>query len=151
MFKIIFSLLLTLPTVAGASCNVNEVTGFELVDTESPYHPVVTSFTPPVIDLLAFPTCALNIYATVSENTCGTKPIKCVKLTLGDQVRKEVETPYALYGNTNRFIRSGKPVLGAQTLEACTYTDEDCKGGKSGCLAVDVYVKDCVSMSMSMP
>jgi hypothetical protein len=138
------------PTAAPVdSCDsINEVTGFELVDTESPYRPVVTPFTPPVIDLIEFPTCALNIYATVSENTCGNAPIKCVKLTLGDQVRKEKFTPYALFGNTGRFIRSGKPSLGAQTLKACTYTDENCREGESGCLEVDVFVKDCVSMSM---
>jgi hypothetical protein len=139
------------PTAAPtASCDsVNEVTGFELVDTESPYRPVVFPFTPPIIDLLQFPTCALNIYATVSENTCGAAPIKCVKLTLADQVRREKFTPYALYGNTGRFIRSGKPALGAQKLKACTYTDEACTEGESGCLEVDVFVKDCVSMSMA--
>ena len=137
------------PTAAPVACDsVNEVTGFELVDTESPYRPVVTPFTPPIIDLLDFPTCALNIYATVSENTCGTAPIKCVKLTLGNQVRKELFAPYALYGNTGRFIRSGKPLLGAQTLKACTYTDEACTQGESGCMDVDVFVQDCVSMSM---
>ena len=138
------------PTAAPVeSCDsVNEVTGFELVDTESPYRPVITPFTPPVIDLLEFPTCALNIFATVKENTCGAAPIKCVKLTLAGQVRKEKFSPYALYGNTGRFIRSGKPALGAQTLKACTYTDEACTQGESGCLAVDVFVKDCISMSM---
>ena len=137
------------PTAAPVACDsVNEVTGFELVDAESPYRPIVTPFTPPVIDLLDFPTCSLNVYATVSENTCGDAPIKCVKLTLGDQVRKEKFSPYALYGNTGRFIRSGKPALGAQTLKACTYTDEECREGESGCLELDVYVKDCVSMSM---
>lgn len=128
-------------------CKPNEVTGFELVDTESPYFPVVTPFTPPYIDLLDFPTCALNIYATVAKGTCGA-PVKCVKLTLGDQVRKEVAVPYALFGNTGRFIRSGKPELGAQTLTACTYTDKKCTKGKAGCLSVDVFVKDCVAMSM---
>ena len=130
--------------------SVNEVTSFSLVDTESPYKPVVTPFTPPVIDLLDFPTCALNVYANISPNTCGDAPIKCVKLTLGSQVRKEVEVPWALYGNTGRFIRSGKPALGAQTLKACTYTDVGCSEGESGCLDVDVFVKDCVDMSMSM-
>jgi hypothetical protein len=128
--------------------SINEVTGFELVDAESPYRPVITPFTPPIIDLLDFPTCALNIFATVSENTCGDAPVKCVKLTLGSQVRKEKFTPYALFGNTGRFIRSGKPALGAQTLKACTYTDDACTEGESGCLEVDVFVKDCVSMSM---
>ena len=131
------------------SCDsVNEVTGFELVDAESPYRPVITPFTPPIIDLLDFPTCALNIFATVSENTCGATPIKCVKLTLGGQVRNEKFTPYALYGNTGRFIRAGKPSLGAQALKACTYTDEACTQGESGCLEMDVFVKDCISMSM---
>jgi hypothetical protein len=138
----------TAAPVVSTCDSVNEVTGFELVDAESPYRPVITPFTPPVIDLSEFPTCALNIFATVSENTCGTAPIKCVKLTLGSQVRKEKYTPYALYGNTGRFIRSGKPALGAQTLKACTYTDEACREGESGCLEVDVYVKDCISMSM---
>ena len=133
------------PIVAGS---INQVTGFQLVDTESPYRPVITPFTPPIIDLLEFSTCELNIYATVSENTQGDAGIKCVKLTLGSQVRKEKFEPYALYGNTGRFIRSGKPALGAQTLKACTYTDEECSQGESGCLEVDVYVKDCVSMSM---
>ena len=137
------------PTAAPVACDsVNEVTGFELVDTESPYRPVIKPFTPPLIDLLDFPTCGLNIYATVKENTCGAAPVKCVKLSLGDQVRKEEFAPYALYGNTGRFIRSGKPALGAQVLKACTYTDENCREGESGCLEVDVYVKDCVSMSM---
>ncbi len=132
------------PTVAPVdSCHgVNRVTGFELVDTESPYHPVITPFTPPVIDLTEFPSCALNIYATVQENKCA--PIKCVKLSLGDQVKAQKITPYALYGNTGRFIRSGKPALGAQTLKACTYTDDTCTQGRSGCLEVDVFVKDCV-------
>jgi hypothetical protein len=138
------------PTAAPVvTCDsINEVTGFELVDTESPYRPVITPFTPPIIDLLDFPTCALNIFATVSENTCGDAPIKCVKLSLGSQVRKEIASPYALFGNTGRFIRSGKPALGAQTLKACTYTDDKCTQGESGCLEVDVFVKDCVSMSM---
>ena len=130
-----------------SKCTPSEVTGFQLVDTESPYFPVVTPFTPPYIDLLDFPTCALNIYALVTEGTCG---VGCVKLTLGDQVRKEVSVPYALFGNTGRFIRSGKPELGAQTLTACTYTDDKCKKGVSGCLSVDVFVKDCVAMSMPM-
>ena len=129
------------------SCTASKVTSFKLVNTESPYFPVVTTFTPPIINLLDFPTCALNIYATVSKGTCG-PPVKCVKLTLGGQVRKEVSVPYALYGNTGRFIRSGKPDLGAQTLTACTYTDDKCKKGKAGCLSLDVYVKDCVAMSM---
>jgi hypothetical protein len=127
-------------------CTPSEVTSFELVDTESPYFPVVTPFTPPIIDLLDFPTCAINMYAVVTEGTCG--PPACVKLTLGGQVRKELFVPYALYGNTGRFIRSGKPDLGAQTLTACTYTDTKCKEGMSGCLSVDVFVKDCVAMSM---
>lgn len=138
------------PTAAPVdTCDsVNEVTGFELVDAESPYRPVVTPFSPPTIDLLEFPTCALNIFATVSENTCGAAPVKCVKLTLGNQGREEKFAPYALYSNSGRFIRSGKPTLGAQTLKACTYTDEGCSQGESGCLEVDVFVKDCVSMSM---
>ena len=138
------------PTAAPVvTCDsVNEVTGFSLVDTESPYRPVVTPFTPPLIDLLDFPTCALNIYTSVSENKCGAAPIKCVKVSLADQVRKELFVPYGLYGNTGRFIRSGKPALGAQKLKACTYTDEKCTQGESGCLELDVFVKDCVSMSM---
>ena len=76
------------------------------------------------------------------------EPVKYVKLTFGGQVRKEIATPCALYGNTDQFIRSGKPSLGAQTLKACTYTDEACTKGESGCLEVDVFVKDCISMSM---
>ena len=128
--------------------SVNEVTGFELVDAESPYRPVVSPFTPPMIDLLDFPSCALNIFASVKENTCGYAPIKCVKLSLGSQQRKEMFAPYALFSNTGRFIRSGKPQLGQQTLKACTYTDESCTAGESGCLDVDVFVKDCISMSM---
>ena len=127
-------------------CTESEVTGFDLVDTESPYFPVVTPFAPPIIDLLDFPTCALNIYALITEGTCG--PPACVKLTLAGQVRKELFEPYALYGNTGRFIRSGKPALGAQTLTACTYTDTKCTEGMAGCSAVDVFVKDCVAMSM---
>ena len=132
-----------------AQCTPSEITGFELVDTESPYRPVVTPFTPPYINLLDFPTCALNIYAIVAEGTCDV-PVGCVKLTLGSQVRKELFEPYALYGNTGRFIRSGKPALGAQLLEACTYTDDKCTKGKAGCLSVDVFINDCVDMSMPM-
>lgn len=135
------------PTESDCS-SVNEVVGFELVDAESPYRPIISPFSPPMIDLLEFPTCALNIFATVNENTCGNAPIKCVKLSLGSQQRKESFSPYALYSNTGRFIRSGTPRLGAQSLKACTYTDESCTQGESGCLAVDVFVKDCISMSM---
>jgi hypothetical protein len=135
------------PTESDCS-SVNEVVGFELVDAESPYRPIFSPFSPPMIDLLEFPTCALNIFATVNENTCGNAPVKCVKLSLGSQQRKESFSPYALYSNTGRFIRSGKPRLGAQSLKACTYTDESCTQGESGCLAVDVFVKDCISMSM---
>jgi hypothetical protein len=137
------------PIPTERDCSVeNEVTGFELVDAESPYRPVISPFSPPIIDLLEFPTCALNIFANVRDNTCGGAPIKCVSLSLGGQYRKEVLEPYALYGNTGRFIRSGKPQLGAQTLRACTYTDDRCTEGESGCLEVDVFVKDCISMSM---
>lgn len=128
--------------------SINEVTGFELVDAVSPYRPIITPFTPPVIDLYDFPTCALNIFAVVSQNTCGASPVKCVKISLGDTTKKEIAAPYALYGNTGRFIREGKPDLGFHTLSACTYTDDECRAGKSGCLSVDVYVKDCVSMSL---
>jgi hypothetical protein len=128
------------------ACTPSQVTSFDLVDTESPYFPVITPFIPPIIDLLDFPTCAINMYAVVTEGTCG--PPACVKLTLGGQVRKELFVPYALYGNTGRFIRSGKPDLGAQTLTACTYTDTKCTKGMAGCLSVDVFVKDCIAMSM---
>ena len=139
----------TAPVAAEPDCSsVNEVVGFELVDAESPYRPVISPFTPPMIDLLEFPTCALNIFATVKENTCGDAPIRCVKLSLGQQQRKEVFAPYALYSNTGQFIKSGKPQLGAQSLKACTYTDESCTEGESGCLDVSVFVKDCISMSM---
>ena len=131
-------------------CRKSEITGFQLVDAESPYRPDVQKFQPPVIDLLDYPTCALNIFAVVKKGSCGAPPPACVKLTLGDQVRKEVAAPYALYGNTGRFIRSGKPELGAQTLTACAYTDKKCTRGKHGCLSVNVMVKDCISMSMSM-
>ena len=49
------------PTAApNVTCDsVNEVTSFNLVDTESPYRPVVIPFTPPVIDLSKFPTARL--------------------------------------------------------------------------------------------
>ena len=98
--------------------------------------------------LFRSPTCSLNIFATVKENTCGDAPVKCVKLSLGSDDRRELHPPYALYSNTGRFIRSGKPDLGSQTLKACTYTNESCTEGESGCLEVDVFVKDCISMSM---
>ena len=133
------------PTAAPTDlCNsVNEVTGFTLVNTANPYQPVKTPFIAPVIDLMTFPTCALNIYATVSSNKCKHAPIKCVQLTLGGQKINENFPPYALYGNNGRFIRSGKPELGEQTLKACTYTDTACAKGRSGCLEVDVQVKNC--------
>ena len=150
MLKTIIALFFAIQVVVARDlqCMDSKVTGFQLVDTESPYRPVVTSFTPPYIDLLDFPTCALNIYALVKDGSCGAPA--CVKLTLADQVRKEVEAPYALYGNTGRFIRSGKPALGAQTLTACAYTDAKCTVGMHGCLSVDVMIKDCIAMSMSM-
>jgi hypothetical protein len=137
-----------LPGTSVPPCDsINEVTGFELVDASSPYRPVILPFSP-VIDLDDFPTCMLNIYATASSNTCGDAPVGCVKLTLASQVRREFAEPYALYGNTGRFIRSGKPALGAQTLTACTYTDTECTVGESGCVSVDVFINDCDGMSM---
>lgn len=137
----------SVPTQTPVCDSVNEVTGFELVNTENPYRPVISPFTP-VIELSDYSSCMLNIFATVSTNSCGDAPVGCVKLTLGDHGRKEQLPPYALYGNTGRFIRSGTPPLGASTVRACTYTDSDCREGESGCLEVDIFVNDCVNMSM---
>jgi hypothetical protein len=138
------------PTVDVCTDN-NEVLGFELVDATSPLKPIVTPFTPPIIDLLDFPTCELNIFAVAKNNTCGSPPIACVRLSLGSQVKTEEFLPYALYGDRIIYgggVRDGKPELGANTLKACTYTDADCQTGEQGCLEVDVFVKDCIPMSM---
>jgi hypothetical protein len=129
----------------------NEVLSFELVDASLPRKPIVTPFTPPMIDLLDFPNCELNIFAVAKNNTCGAPPIKCVRLSLGSQVKREEFVPYALYGDRIIYgggVRDGKPELGANTLKACTYTDANCQTGEQGCLEVDVFVKDCIPMSM---
>jgi hypothetical protein len=129
----------------------NEVLSFELVDASSPRKPIVTPFTPPIIDLLDFPNCELNIFAVAKNNTCGAPPIKCVRLSLGSQDKSEEFVPYALYGDRLIYgggVRDGKPELGANTLKACTYTDSNCQTGEQGCLEVDVFVKDCIPMSM---
>jgi hypothetical protein len=127
----------------------NKIKKFQLVDAENPKKPVVTSFTPPMIDLLDFPTCELNIFAVGKNNTCGLPPIKCVRLWLGSTTRRERVSPFSLFGDrSGRVVYDRKPELGPNKLRACTYTDKDCKKGQQGCLTVDVLVKDCIPMSM---
>jgi hypothetical protein len=129
--------------------SVNEIVSFALVDAENPKKPVVTPFTPPVIDLLDFPTCELNIFAVGKNNTCGLPPIGCVQLSMGSAIRRERVVPYSLFGDrTGRVVYDRKPELGPNKLQACTYTDTDCKVGQQGCLTVEVLVKDCIPMSM---
>jgi hypothetical protein len=138
------------PVAEPTSCNNgNEIVGFELVDAENPRAPIVMSFSPPIINLMDFPTCELNIFAVGRNNTCGNPPIACVRVSLGSSVRRERYTPYALFGDrTGRIVYDRKPELGQNTLKACTYTDRDCRVDEQGCLEVDVNVQDCMSMSM---
>jgi hypothetical protein len=133
------------PVAEPTSCdNGNEIVGFELVDAENPKAPIITPFKPPMINLLDFPTCELNIFAIGKNNTCGNPPIACVRVSLGSSVRRERFVPYALFGDrTGWIVYDRKPELGPNTLKACTYTDRNCREGEQGCLEVDVNVEDC--------
>jgi hypothetical protein len=140
------------PTAAPVlDSSINKVVGFEVVNITGPNHTVITPFTPPIIDLSEFPSCSLNIIATVNQNTIGGAPIKCVEMMLGNHTRMEKIAPYALYGNAKQVFQSGQPKLGAQTLKACTYTDKACTQGESGCLEVAVLVKNCNTTTIPAP
>ena len=79
--RAIATLVLSLPLVTGTGTIIcsNEVVDFNLIDTSvSP--PIFTELTP-VVDLLDFPTCKLNVEAAVasSPTNCDERTAKCVK------------------------------------------------------------------------
>jgi hypothetical protein len=148
----------TYPTT-GTPC-INQVTGFKLVDASTTPAGIRPFPQDGVIDLTTFPNCELNIIAetsslppagsgrTLTSSTASScDPIRCVKLWLGNDVRRERVPPYTLYGDQPPNYFDEAPDLGKQTLKACTYTDSDCTKGEAGCVTKDVEVKGGGSIS----
>jgi hypothetical protein len=124
-------------------CDANEIVGFKVVDASRPTSPIVKPLKS-TVRLSDFPNGMLNIFAIGKNNTCGGPPIACVKLTLGKAYQLEKYVPYALFGDQpGGPVYDRKPPVGSNTLKACTYTDEDCTKGKSGCKEVEVDILDC--------
>jgi hypothetical protein len=147
MCKIFATLLITLPVVAATGTIIcsNEIVDFNVIDTSvSP--PTFTDLMPKV-DLKDFPTCALNIEATIKStpSNCDEQTAKCVKFFLDDvEVRKEKFAPFTLYGDkTGGEIYSRKPPRGIHKLKACTYSDKACTKNESGCKEMEVEFLDC--------
>ena len=147
MFKIIVSLLVALPgvTATGTIVCTNGIVDFNVIDT-SVTPPLFTDLTS-TVDLLDFPTCALNIDATImsTPSNCDEKTAKCVKFFVdGHEVRKEKTAPYTLYGDViGGAIDAKKPPLGKHIIKACTYSDKACTIDESGCKEMEVDFLDC--------
>ena len=135
----------SLTSATNTKC-VNKVESFALVDASK--NPATTTALveqtpgPTNIYLGSFSTCELNIVAVTSSTPagCNQGQIMCVKLQLGNDVRKERAAPYALYGDVGGNYYSKTPRGGVQTLKACTYTDSECKMNESGCKEFKVDV-----------
>ena len=135
----------------GIVCST-EIDVFNVIDTSvSP--PIFTDLTP-TVDLFDFPTCALNIEATIANDDTSFCPTaKCVKFFLDDvEVRKEKFAPFTLYGDViGGTINSRKPPLGIHTLKACTYSDSACTKDESGCKEMEVNFLDCDQPPVAAP
>lgn len=89
------------------------------------------------LDLTDFNFGTFNIVAQVTE---GCKP-RCVKLSLAGYERKELVSPFALYGDFKGKLHQGAPRRsGKQAIKACLYTDRACTMGKHGCLSREVDI-----------
>jgi hypothetical protein len=147
MLNIIATLVVFLPFVAGTgtiTCN-NSIVDFNVLHlSTSP--PIVTDLTP-VVDLLDFPSCTLNIEAILSSTPsgCDKRIVKCVQYFLdGALVNKEKFTPYTFFKNTkNGTISQRKPPIGKHTIKACTYSDKACTKDEGGCKEIKVEFLDC--------
>jgi hypothetical protein len=125
-------------------CN-NSIVDFNTLDlTISP--PIVRGLTP-LVDLLDFPSCALNIEAILVSKPkgCNTKTAKCVQFFLdGVLVNKEKFTPFTYFKNrSNGTISQRKPPIGNHTIKACTYSDKACTKDEGGCKETKVQLLDC--------
>jgi len=97
------------------------------------------------VDLGQFP--ENKVYVTAFVADCyDPAPVHCVKFWAADsygvvyKVKEERNFPYTLF---NQYRGGELPVGPDQTIRCCTYTDEDCEEGMSGCVTATFDVNAC--------
>lgn len=143
-----FTLFASVPVAYGTWCT-NSITGFQTVNAftnEVKNLTIPSGATAATVYLTDFQTCQLNFIATTKSEplNCDQGQIKCVKITFGNEFRREKVAPYTLYGDiagSVPFFEDDKPPLDVHTLSACPYTNRACTRRKGNCMEMKVDVK----------
>jgi len=68
-----------------------------------------------------------------------------VKVLVDNEVvRKEKKAPYSLFGDKRGDFFGDSLPHGSHDIQACTYTNDDCSSGESGCFTWSIFTLSCM-------